>query len=203
MRVLINKIAPGRDSFLFKKQTVKILNHLTLHISNKEVRDSFDKFQSQKFDRVLWFAIPAEIVILFRDWLQLKNPVLILQHAILLSIYFIYIVMRARLANTNRLYEWAVFLTFAVNIIISSLINSRVLPGTLFGFDSKASPSTNQFRGAFYTYSAFSVLKVDSFVFAFGPLFLIGEYFFLKNDAGFYQEIFENQEYAERYENFD
>ena len=45
MRVLINKIAPGSDSFLFKKETVKILNHLTLHISNAEVRDSFNLYQ--------------------------------------------------------------------------------------------------------------------------------------------------------------
>ena len=111
-------------------------------------------------------------------------------------------VLRKRLPKANRLYEWAVFLTFAVNIIISSLINSRVLPGALFGFDPKATPATNQFRGAFYTYTAFSVLKADSFALYFGPLFLIGEFFFLKNDAAFYEKIFENQEFAERHENF-
>ena len=131
-----------------------------------------------------------------------ENPVLLVQHSIILIIYFIYMVLRKRLPKANKLYEWAVFLTFAVNIIISSLINSRVLPGTLFGFDSKATPATNQFRGAFYTYTAFSVLEANSFALYFGPLFLIGEYFFLKNDAAFYEEIFENQEYAEKYENF-
>ena len=97
--------------------------------------------------------------------------------------------MRVKLANTNRLHEWAVFLTFAVNIIISSLINSRVLPGTLFGFDPNVTPATNQFRGAFYTYTAFSVLKADSFALYFGPLFLIGEYFFLKNDEAFHKDF--------------
>ena len=131
-----------------------------------------------------------------------ENPVLLVQHSIILTIYFFYIVLRKRLPKANRLYEWAVFLTFAVNIIISSLINSRVLPGTLFGFDSKATPATNQCRGAFYTYSAFSVLKADSFALYFGPLFLIGEYFCLKNDAAFYKKIFEDQEFAERHENF-
>ena len=87
-----------------------------------------------------------------------------------------------KLANTNRLYEWAVFATFAVNITISSLINSRVLPENITGVNPLTTASSNQFRGAFYTYTAFSVLKVDSFALYFGPLFLIGEFFLQKND---------------------
>jgi hypothetical protein len=47
----LNKIKAWSGSYLYKKETGRILNHLTLHISNDEVRDSFDVYQSQKFDR--------------------------------------------------------------------------------------------------------------------------------------------------------
>jgi len=176
---------------------------LTLHISNQEVRDSFDLYQSQKFDRVLWFAIPATVIICIRDAMAMENPVLLVQHSLILTIYFLYIVLRRKLtSNTNRLYEWAVFATFSVNIIVSSLINARVLPEKITGVNPLTTASTNQFRGAFYTYTAFSVLKVDSYALYFGPLFLIGEFFLQKNDQDFYREFFANVEYSSRYENF-
>jgi predicted permease len=96
-------------------------------------------------------------------------------------------VLRRKLtSNTNRLYEWAVFATYSVTIIVSSLINARVLPEKITGVNPLTTASTNQFRAAFYTYTAFSVLKVDSYALYFGPLFLIGEFFLQKNDQDFY-----------------
>lgn len=138
-----NKIKAWSDSYLYKKETGRILNHLTLHISNDEVRDSFDVYQSQKFDRVLWFGIPATVIIFIRDAMSMENPVLLVQHSLILTTYFIYIVLRRKLVNTNRLYEWAVFATFAINITVSSLINSRVLPERITGVNPLTTASTN------------------------------------------------------------
>jgi hypothetical protein len=73
----------------------------------------------------------------------MENPVLIVQHSLTMATYLIYIVLRRILANTNRLYEWAVFAIFSIHITVSSLINSRVLPERITGVNPLTTASTN------------------------------------------------------------
>lgn len=138
----MNKILAWRDSNLHQKQTGGILNHLTLRISNTDVKNNFYLHQSQKFDRTLWFSIVWTFGIMAKDALTRENHLSLVEHSIVIAIYLIYKVMRKRLTNTNRLYEWAVFLSITTIVLISTLINSRVLSGKFLGPHPKSAPST-------------------------------------------------------------
>jgi len=138
----MNKIKTWSDSYLYQKQTGGILNHLTLQISNPEVKSNFYLHQSMKFDRTLWFSIVWTVGLMIKDVLTKGNNLLVVQHSIVIAIYLIYKVMRKKLTNSNRLYEWAVFLSITAIVIISTLINARVLPGKSLGLNPKSTPST-------------------------------------------------------------
>jgi len=70
-KYLLAKLLDLKKNFIYRKQTGNILNHLTLSISNDEVRKSFDLHQSKKFERSVWFLIAGIAVLLLRHILYM------------------------------------------------------------------------------------------------------------------------------------
>ena len=137
-----------------------------------------------------------------KDALIQHQALLLVQNAIVIATYLIYIVIRRKLSNkTNRLYEFIVILTLATIVVISSLVNARVLPERLTGVNPLSTSSINQYRELFTIYAQFALPKITSFALFYGPLYLAGDYFYLKNDENFYREIFANQKYS-KYKDF-
>jgi len=124
------------------------------------------------------------------------QDLLLVCNAIVIATYLIYIVIRRKFSNkTNRLHEFIVILTLATLVLVSSLVNARALPEKLTGVNPQYTASICQYRAFFSIYSHFAIPKITSFALFVGPLFLVGDYFYLKSDENFYREIFTNQKF--------
>ena len=122
--MLGQKLQLFKKNFLFQQQTGRILNHLTLRISNDEVLQNYNHHQAQKFDRILWFAIPGTFAFFISDLLNKDARLVWLQHLIVLLIFIVYIVIRRTFKNTYRIHEIVIFVTYTVLIISCTLINT-------------------------------------------------------------------------------
>jgi hypothetical protein len=141
---------------------------LTLSISNDEVRKSFDLHQSKKFERSVWFLIAGIAVLLLRHILYIwHNRYLMMSDFLGLTILFVYIIIRKKLKNTERLYELVVFLSFALVVITCTLCNLNVLPKKLSPYYTTGLFDYNPF---FLTYLAASIPTIRSYLIYLVPL---------------------------------
>ena len=95
----------------------------------------------------------------------------------MLLIQFIYIGLRYRYPNNNRFYEWVVISTFLVITVCSALINAKVMPKSITGRNSDSQFPSYIYAMYYIAFSAFSILKIEKFLFIIAPLELMADYF--------------------------
>ncbi len=149
------------------------------------MRKKFDLHQSQKFERILWFAVPGLVAFIVNDTTGQYNLFQMLSNVLILLILLCYILIRKKCKGFDRLYEIAILASFGVTVIACALTNTRVLPEKLTGI--KYTFPTYEYCGLFYTYLVSSIIKIDSYVFYFFPLFFASEYFYYKDEEKFLQ----------------
>jgi hypothetical protein len=116
------------------------------------------------------------------------NRFQMLSNVLILLIFLCYILIRKKCKGFDRLYEIAILASFGVTVIACALTNTRLLPEKLT--EMKMTFATNEYCVLFYTYLVSSIIKIDSYVFYFFPLFFVSEYLFNKDGEKFLQTIF-------------
>ena len=117
---------------------------------------------------------------MIKDSLLKASGLLFAQHLIVLLIQFIYIGLRYRYPNNNRFYEWVVIFTFLVITVISVLINTKVMPKSITSRNPDTQFPDYIYAMYFIAFSAFSILKIEKFLFIIAPLELMSDYFMLR-----------------------
>ena len=136
--------------------------------------------QTKKLNRLLCLLIPVTIALMIKDSLLKASRLFFAQHLIVLLIQFIYIGLRYRYPNNNRFYEWVVISTFLVMTVCSVLINTKVMPKSLTGRNPDSQFPDYIYSMYYIAFSAFSILKIEKFLFIIVPLELISDYFLLR-----------------------
>ena len=116
-----------------------MLNLLTLHISNQEVADNYEKYQVKKIERGLPFFTFIVFCLLIQSCYYAfitktgaKLPIII-QVGYLLVFEFGYRIARWRFKATRGITQAFVVLAFAVPTITCTLANLNFLPESLLG----------------------------------------------------------------------
>ena len=120
------------------EKTNYMLNHLTLHVYNKEIATNIENHQAQKFDFLLMPSILGAFVYLaisiLNAWWTKSGPwIAAVNIGCIFPLMLCFRIFRHYKRNDTRFHEYVVISVFAVSVICCILSNENLLPDSLGG----------------------------------------------------------------------